>query len=309
MAGDCFIKKDMKAFVPSELSPQQRHHYILGSIGPRPIAFVSTLDKSGQPNLAPYSFFNVFSSTPPVLIFSANTRVRDGKEKDTLQNIRDTGELVINLVNYRMARQMAIAGLDYEKGVNEFEKAGFTALPSQMVKPFRVKESPVQFECKLLEIKTMSDKPGAANLIISEAVLMHIDQRVIMPDHKIDPNKLDIVGRLGAFNYTRVNGGSIFEIVQPRSGLAIGFDALPESLKNSKVLSGHELSLLAGLTEIPSDKEVAEFIKREDVDLIISSLPDDTDLRAEAIHKKIREFLEKETPASAFKFLIACGLQ
>jgi flavin reductase (DIM6/NTAB) family NADH-FMN oxidoreductase RutF len=298
----------MKTFVPSELFPRERHHYILGTIGPRPIAFASTIDKVGRPNLAPYSFFNVFSSSPPVLIFSANTRVRDGKQKDTLRNIQETGEVVINLVSYPMATQMAIAGLDYDQGVNAFEKAGLTPIASQMVKPFRVKESPVHFECKLLEIKTMSDKPGAANLIMVEVVLMHLDERIIMPDHKIDPQQLDIVGRLGAFNYTRVHGNSVFEIVQPRSGLAIGFDALPESVRSSKILTGHELALLAGLTAFPGKAEVEEFAATETVTEFLAGLPVDQGARTVAIHKKIREYLEKETPAAAMKLIAACGL-
>jgi flavin reductase (DIM6/NTAB) family NADH-FMN oxidoreductase RutF len=298
----------MKTFVPSELGARERHHYILGTIGPRPIAFASTIDKDGRPNLAPYSFFNVFSSTPPVLIFSANTRVRDGKQKDTLRNIQETGEVVINLVSYPMARQMAIAGLDYDQGVNEFEKAGLTPIASQMIKPFRVKESPVHFECKLLEVKAMSDKPGAANLIMVEVVLMHLDESIIMPDNKIDPQQLDIVGRLGAFNYSRVYGNSVFEIVQPRSGLAIGFDALPESVRSSKILSGHELALLAGLTEFPGKAAVEEFAATETVTEFLAGLPVDQGERTEAIHNKIREYLEKETPAAAMKLIAACGL-
>ena len=147
----------MKTFIPKELDARQRSQFLLGAIGPRPIAFVSTLDKEGRPNLAPYSFFNIFSSTPPVLIFSANSRLREGKPKDTLQNVRETGELVINMITFAMARQMTLAGLDYEHGINEFVKAGFSPLASQQVKLFRVKESLAQFECRLLEIKTLGE--------------------------------------------------------------------------------------------------------------------------------------------------------
>lgn len=299
----------MRTFIPSELDPRQRSQYLLGTIGPRPIAFVSTLDRKGRPNLAPYSFFNVFSSTPPVLIFSANSRVRDGKPKDTLQNIRETGELVINLVTYPMAHQMALAGLDYDQGVNEFEKSGFTPLPSEKVKPYRVKESPVHFECKLLEVKALGEHSGAANLVIAEAVRIHLDERIIDPDQKIDPRKLDIIGRLGGFNYSRVHGESIFEVVQPRSGLALGFDALPQSVRTSAILSGQELALLAGQTQWPAQEEVDAFAKENAMASFLSSLPEESGARTEVIHKKIRALLQQETPAEALKLIAACGLQ
>ena len=299
----------MKTFDPALLDTKQRSQFILGTIGPRPIAFVSTLDKEGRPNLAPYSFFNVFSSTPPVLIFSANSRVRDGKPKDSLQNIRETRELVINLVTFSMAHQMALAGLDYDHGINEFEKAGFTPLPSERIKPFRVKESPVQFECRLLEIKALGDHAGAANLVIAEAVLMHFDEKIIGADQKIDPQKLDVIGRLGGFHYTRVHGESIFEVVQPRSGLALGMDALPESLKNSKILTGQELAMLAGQTHWPDPDTVAEYMKEPDNERFVSALPEDRESRDQAIHKKIRALLEDETPGEALKLILACELK
>lgn len=291
-----------------ELDARQRSQFLLGTIGPRPIAFVSTLDKEGRPNLAPYSFFNIFSSTPPVLIFSANSRVRDGQPKDTLQNIRETGELVINLVTYPMARQMVLAGLDYDRGVNEFEKAGFTPRVSDIVKPFRVKESPVHFECRLMEIKSLGDQPGAANLVIAGVVVMHLDEGIIGPDQKIDPYRLDIIGRLGGFNYTRVQGENIFEILQPRSGLALGMDGLPESVRTSKILSGHELALLAGQTQWPDQEAIETFRKERNMEDFLTSLPGSPEARTEAIHKKIRALLEEETPGEALKLIAVCGL-
>jgi flavin reductase (DIM6/NTAB) family NADH-FMN oxidoreductase RutF len=299
----------MKTFDPSKLDPRQRSQFVLGTIGPRPIAFVSTLDREGRPNLAPYSFFNVFSSTPPVLIFSANSRVRDGKPKDTLQNIRETGELVINLVTYSMARQMALAGLDYEQGVNEFEKSGFTPLVSERVKPYRVKESPVHFECKILEIKALGDHPGAANLIIAEAVLIHLDERIIGPEQKIIPEAMELIGRLGGYSYARVDASSLFEVVQPRSELALGFDALPESVRKSSILSGQDLALLAGQTQWPSQEEVEAFAKQSAMAGFLISLPEEPEARTKTIHKKIRALLKQETPGEALKLIAACGLR
>ena len=298
----------MKTFIPKELDARQRSQFLLGAIGPRPIAFVSTLDKEGRPNLAPYSFFNIFSSTPPVLIFSANSRLREGKPKDTLQNVRETGELVINMITFAMARQMTLAGLDYEHGINEFVKAGFSPLASQQVKPFRVKESLAQFECRLLEIKTLGEQPGAANLVIAEVIVMHFDERIIDSDHKIDPYQLDLIGRLGNYYYTRVQGDCIFEIVQPRSSQALGMDGLPESIRTSRILSGQELAILAGQTQWPGKEEVEAYMKEEAVAGFLIALPVKQAARSEAIHRKIRALLKKETPAEALKLIAACGL-
>ncbi len=294
----------MITFKPEDFTKKQRHQYILGTVNPRPICFASTLNQSGQPNLAPYSFFNIFSSTPPIFIFSISNR-RDGSMKDTLQNARDTGEVVINLVNYSMARQMAICGVEYDAGINEFEKSGFTPLPSEMVKPFRVKESPVQFECKVLEIKTFDDKPGAANLIIAEAVLIHLDENILAPDDTIDPNVLDMVGRLGNFNYSRAKGESIFAIKQPPAEIAIGFDNLPETLKSSKILTGHHLALLAGVTNLPDEIDVARFKEQSQNANLMAAVKQPNEGSLNLIQQKLKEFLDDGKTEEAWLFYLA----
>ncbi len=294
----------MRTFTPEELTPRQRHHYILGSINPRPICFASTLDKEGKPNLAPYSFFNVFSSTPPILIFSVNTR-RDGSNKDTLNNVKETGELVINLVNYPMARQMAICGVEYDTGINEFEKGGFTPVPSEKVKPFRVKESPVQFECKVLEVKALSDKPGAANLIIAQALLIHANEDIFAEDDTIDPRKIDMVGRLGNFNYSRANGESLFAIKQPPAEIAIGFDNLPDDLKGSKVLTGHHLAMMAGVTGTPSEEELDDYLNSEEAAEEIKELHPEIKDDKNILHEKVKDFLNKGEVRQAWLLYLA----
>jgi flavin reductase (DIM6/NTAB) family NADH-FMN oxidoreductase RutF len=289
-----------KTLIPEELTPRQRHQYLLGTVNPRPICFASTMDMQGRPNLAPYSFFNIFSSSPPIFIFSANTR-RDGSTKDTLENARQTGELVINLVNYPMARQMAICGVEYDTGVNEFEKGGFTPLPSVKVRPFRVKESPVQFECRVLEIKTYSNDPGAANLIVAQALLIHMEENIFGEDETIDPRKLDMVGRLGNFNYTRAQGDSIFAIRQPPSEIAMGFDALPEYLRSSSILTGSQLAMLAGVTHLPSQAQAESFAATPEVQSFLGSWNQEND----TLHNRIAEYLNKGETENAWKLVMA----
>ncbi len=293
----------MRTFAPEELTPRQRHHYILGSINPRPICFASTLDKEGRPNLAPYSFFNVFSSTPPILIFSVNTR-RDGSNKDTLNNVKETGEVVINLVNYPMARQMAICGVEYDTGINEFEKGGFTPIPSEKVKPFRVKESPVQFECKVIEVRSLSDQGGAANLIIAKALLIHMDESIFTPEDTIDPHKIDMVGRLGNFNYCRAQGDSIFDIKQPPAEIALGFDQLPETIKTSPVLTGNDLAKLAGATQLPTEEDIEVFKKEQDIITFFNDIANQSEHITLLAHKKIKEYLEKGQIDNAWKLAL-----
>ena len=231
------------------------HQFMVGAIAPRPIAFVSTIDEQGLPNLAPYSFFNAFSSNPPVLIFSSNRRVKDNTTKDTLSNVLATKEVVINVVNYSIARQMAIASGRYPKGVSEFAKAGLTPIASDLVKPFRVKESPVQFECKVADVITLGEHGGAGHLVICHVVRIHIDETVLDEHNRIDPHKLDLMGRLGRAYYVRASGNAIYTIPQSEDDVPIGFDQLPGRIKYSKVLTGNEISHLAGILSIPSREE------------------------------------------------------
>jgi len=236
---------------PSDIKTAQLHAYLLGAVSPRPICFASTIDKDGHANLSPFSFFNIFGSKPPIAIFSPARRVRDNSIKHTLENVMDNKEVVINVVNYAMVQQMSLASCEYPKGVNEFEKAGFTAITSEMVKPFRVKESPVQLECKVLEVKETGNEGGAGNLVICEVVCMHIQDEVLNEAQQIDPHKIDLVARMGGDYYCRASGDAVFTVNKPNLNLGLGFDALPLSIKNSSILTGNNLGQLANCTSIP----------------------------------------------------------
>lgn len=258
---------------PTAMAVKDLHQYILGAIAPRPIAFASTMDSQGIPNLAPYSFFNAFSSNPPVLVFSSNRKVKDNQTKDTLHNIRETGEVVINAVNFAMMRQMALASIEYPAEIDEFEKAGFTPLASDLVKPFRVAESPSQMECTVKDIITLGDQGGAGHLIICDVVRIHIHEAVIDDRDRIDPHKMDLVGRMGRAYYVRASGEAIHTVFQPVTDMAIGFDQLPESVRKSPVLTGNQLAEIAALTALPSadslellqsETDIADLLDRED---------------------------------------------
>lgn len=240
---------------PTQIATKDLHQFILGAVAPRPIAFASTIGRDGKPNLAPFSFFNAFSSNPPILIFSANRRVSNNTTKDTLRNVEETGEVVINAVSHNIVRQMAVASIEYGADVNEFEKAGFTPLPSETVKPFRVAESPVHMECKVDKILPLGDKGGAGNLIICNILLMHIAESVLNENGRIDPHKIDLMGRMGRFWYVRASGAAIEEIQQIVSVIGIGFDGLPPGIRKSKVLTGNNLGQLAGLPALPTPEE------------------------------------------------------
>jgi flavin reductase (DIM6/NTAB) family NADH-FMN oxidoreductase RutF len=238
-------------FTPSELKTSQFHQYLLGAISPRPICFASTIDSDGQANLSPFSFFNVFGSKPPILIFSPARRVRDNTIKHTLENCIETKEVVINMVNYAIVQQMSLSSCEYPKGVSEFEKSGLTPIASEFVKPFRVKESPVQFECKVLEVKETGSEGGAGNLIICEVLMMHINDNVLNEHQQIDPHKIDLVARMGGDYYCRASGHAVFEVAKPNLNLGIGIDALPTFIKHSNLLTGNHLGQLANSTSIP----------------------------------------------------------
>lgn len=236
---------------PGSLSTKQFHAYLLGSIAPRPICFASTVDKEGNPNLSPFSFFNVFGSNPPICVFSPARRVRDNTVKHTLENIRETSEVVINVVTYNMVQQTSLASCEYPRGINEFEKAGFSPLPSELVKPYRVKESPVNLECRVLQVLETGQEGGAGNLIICEVVKMHIDEAILDAEGQIDPHKIDLVARMGKDYYCRASGDAVFEVPKPNTQLGIGFDKLPHRILHSPILTGNELGMLANSSEIP----------------------------------------------------------
>jgi len=240
---------------PKEIKTKDLHQFLLGIVAPRPIAFVSTMNENGTANLAPYSFFNAFSSNPPIVVFSSNRRVLDNTTKDTLHNIEKTGEAVINAVSYDIVRQMAVTSIQFPHGVNEFEKSGLTPIASDLVKPPRVKESPAAMECKLQEIIALGEHGGAGHLIICEVVKIHLDEKVV-DGNRINPHKIDLMGRMGRAYYTRASGDSIHTIVQSVTDISIGYDALPEHVRKSDILTGNDIGLLAGLTSWPDEKEI-----------------------------------------------------
>jgi len=288
----------MLSINPNDISVAKLHGYLLGSIAPRPIAFASTVDTDGNPNLAPFSFFNVFSANPPIMVFSPARSVRDNTTKHTLDNCLTTKEVVINVVNYDMVHQMSLASTAYDQGVNEFEKAGFTMLKSEKIAPFRVSESPVQFECKVKEVVALGNEGGAGNMIICEVVKVHIQEDILDSDGKIDQHKIDLVARAGGSFYSRAKEG-FFEIPKPIATLGIGVDALPAHIRTSKILTGNDLGMLGNVEEIPSDIDVAAFKKQtmERCSHIIEASQED-------MHKKAHDYLEKGDIATAWKILL-----
>lgn len=235
---------------------------MLGAVQPRPIAFASTVDTEGQVNLSPYSFFNVFSSNPPIMIFSPARRMRDNSIKHTLINARATGEVVINIVDYNIVQQMSLSSTEYAAGVNEFIKSGLTQVPSDIVKPPRVAESPVQFECKVKDIIELGQDGGAGNLIICEVVMVHVNDAVLDEDLHIDPFKIDTVARMGGNWYCR-SKDAMFEVPKPLAALGVGVDALPDHARNSTILTGNDLGKLGNIVNVPSRDEVLAFAKAE----------------------------------------------
>ncbi len=248
----------MKTIIPSEISVPKLHHYLLGAVGPRPIAFASTIDKDGNRNLAPFSFFNVFSANPPILIFSPARSGRTGETKHTHDNVKEVAEVVINVVNYSMVHQMSLASSPYAKGVDEFIKSGFTPIESVTVKPWRVKESPVQIECEVIEVKELGDAGAAGNLIICKVKCIHIDESVLDANEEIDQTKIDQVARMGGNWYCRAHGSALFEVQKPLTTIGIGIDSLPEHIRYSKVLTGNHLGRLGNLEHFPTEEKIAE---------------------------------------------------
>jgi flavin reductase (DIM6/NTAB) family NADH-FMN oxidoreductase RutF len=278
----------IKTISPKDVSTAEFHSYFLSAVAPRPIAFASTIDGSGNINLSPFSFFNAFGANPPILIFSPARRVRDNTTKHTLENIKEVGEVVINIVNYAMVEQTSLASTEYDKGVNEFVKAGFTQVPSQMVRPPRVGESPVAFECKVLQIIETGTEGGAGNLIICEVVLAHIKEEILDEKGRIDTKKIDLVGRMGGEWYCRANGDALFEIPKPLLTKGIGIDQLPDFIKNSSVLTGNNLGRLANVERIPSPEEVRAFQDEEVKNIVLNNSLD----KKTALHLKAKQFLE-----------------
>lgn len=246
----------LKTLDPAELAIRDLHSVLLSTITPRPIALASTVDAEGKVNLSPFSFFNVFSANPPILIFSPARRVRDNSTKDTLDNVLETNEVCINMVNSAIVHQVSLASTEYDKGVNEFVKSGLNETPSLKIKPPRVTESPVSMECIVKEVKSLGDEGGAGNLVIAEVVMIHVDDSVFTPDGKIDPVKLDPVARMGDNWYAGVSSDTVFEVEKPLVRKGVGFDQLPEAIRKSTILTGNDLAVLANVEKIPTIHEV-----------------------------------------------------
>ncbi len=294
----------MLSIDPKELTVQRLHQLLLGAIGPRPIAFASTLDAQGNANLAPFSFFNVFSANPPILVFSPSRSGRTGQSKDTYNNAKAIPEVVINVVNYNMVHQMSLASSPYAPGVDEFVKAGFTALASHKVAPFRVAEAPVQFECKVQQIIELGQEGGAGNLIICEVLQMHIHESLLNEHGLIDQHKIDLVARMGADWYCRANPASMFEIKKPISTCGVGYDALPPDIKNSHVLSANDLGQLAGIEELPNETDVNEY-KLLELSSLFLDLEANANALETALHQRAKELLSENQLEEAWLTLLS----
>jgi len=289
----------MISMSPKDISTGQLHGYLLGAVSPRPICFASTVDGAGNVNLSPYSFFNVFSAKPPIMIFSPARRVRDNTTKHTLANVLETKEVVINIVSHHMVQQMSLSSTEYAQGVNEFVKAGFTEIASEIVEPPRVNEALAQFECKVNDVIELGQEGGAGNLVICEVVKLHISENILDENGRIDPAKIDTVARMGGNWYSRSKTG-MFEVPKPLSTLGMGVDALPEEIRMSSILTGNDLGMLGNVEVAPSQEEVQEFIRSHtEYRALIASE------NRQEIHRKAQELIENGHVSEAWKLLLA----
>jgi len=286
----------------SELTPAQAQNYLQHAIAPRPVCFASTIDKEGNVNLSPFSFFNMFSSNPPIVVFSPARRVRDNSTKHTLENVMEVPEVVINMVDFEIVQQMSLSSCEYPKGTNEFIKSGLTEQKATMVKPPMVKESKIKFECKVNQIIPLGTEGGAGNLVIAEIMVMHLDESILTAENKIDQTKIELLGRLGDHWYTKTNAGSMFEVAKPNIKLGIGFDQLPASIKNSKILNGNDLGKLANVNELPVVDASFDDDKLKNIILYFSINPEDMERE---LHTYAKELLNKNKVEEAWQILLA----
>lgn len=289
---------------PNTTETRLFHQLLLGSVAPRPIALASTVDSYGKVNLSPFSFFNCFSANPPILVFSPARRVRNNTTKHTLENIMDTKEVVINIVNHAMVEQTSLSSVEFEKGVDEFIKAGFNAKPSQRVAPPRVAESPVAFECQVIEVKPLGDQGGAGHLVICEVLLAHVDETILDGDNHIIPQKLDAVARMGGNWYCRAHGNSLFEVPKPGTDLAVGFEALPKSVLKSDILTGNNLARLASVVQVPTPTKEEQKALAFQIDDFADRFKDDRNLYKKLVHEKVKYYIEHAHIDLAWKFLL-----
>ncbi|MDA8901674.1 MAG: flavin reductase family protein [Flavobacteriales bacterium] len=294
----------MLTITPSEITVPKLHHYLLGAVGPRPIAFASTIDKDGNKNLAPFSFFNVFSANPPIMVFSPARSGRTNTTKNTFDNVKEVAEVVINIVNYSIVEQMSLASSPFGADVDEFLKSGLTPISSETVKPFRVKESPVQFECKVNEVVELGNEGGAGNLVICEVTKIHIDESILDENGAIDQHKIDLVSRMGGNWYCRANTESMFEIKKPIMTIGVGYDAIPEDIRNSNILSGNDLGKLGGIEEFPNETDVNDHKLIELSELFVE-LEDEQEKLELELHKRAKQELKEDKLKEAWMTLLA----
>lgn len=289
---------------PKELPIPKLHGYLLGAIGPRPIAFASTVDENGVNNLSPFSFFNVFSAAPPILIFSPARNGRTNTTKDTYNNVKKVPEVVINIVNMDILHQMSLSSSPFSPEVDEFVKSGLTPIPSETIRPMRVKESPVQFECKVNQVIELGDQGGAGNLVICEVTKIHIHEDILGADGMIDQKKINLVARMGGNWYCHANEHSMFEITKPITTVGIGFDQLPEDIRNSPVLNMNELAQLAGITDLPNETDVNEYKLLELSDIFVT-LEDEPAKLERALHERAKSLIANNDIEGAWMTLLA----
>lgn len=294
----------IKKMSPTEIALPHLHKFILGAIAPRPIAFASTIDKEGNPNLAPFSFFNAFGINPTTLIFSPSRRGRDNTTKHTYQNVKEVPEVVINVVNYDIVQQASLASTEYGKDVNEFIKAGFTPLPSETIRPFRVKESPVQFECAVRDVIETSDRGGAANLVVCEIKMIHYHENIVDENGLPHPEKIRLVGRHAGNFYVKAFSESLFEVEKPLAKLGIGIDNLPEKIKFSKVLTGNDLGRLGNVEELPGPDSILKIKSEKEVQGLFSVLNNDPIHLEEELQILAKNWLDKGRVEDALALLL-----
>lgn len=292
----------MKTLDLKDLSPIEKQQWLQHAIAPRPICFASTIDKEGNINLSPFSFFNLFSTNPAVVVFSPSRRVRDNTTKHTLQNVLDVPEVVINIVDYDMVQQTSLASCEFSKGDNEFIKAGFTMQPATIIKPPMVQEAKVKFECKVIEIKSLGNEGGAGNLVLAEVIRMHVDESILGENGRIDQTKFQLVARLGGDWYCRVNESNLFQVEKPNTKLGIGVDALPQSIRTSNILTGNNLGQLANVHEMPTIDAAFEDDKLKNIFQYYSLAPDDME---KEVHLYAKELLNEGKVAEAWQVLLS----
>ena len=289
---------------PKEIATGLLHSHLLASVAPRPIAFASTIDKHGNPNLSPFSFFNVFSVNPPTCVFSPSRRVRDNTTKHTLENLKEVPECVINIVNYDMVHQASLSSVEYPKGVNEFIKSGLTPVASDLVKPPRVAESYVQMECVVRDIIHLAETPGAGNLVIAEIKVIHLNEDILDANGQIDQAKLNLVARLGGDWYCRVTADNLFKVAKPVTTVGIGVDALPYGIRNSKVLTGNNLGQLGNVETLPSDADVATYAQSPEIKELLDATISDNQTRELQLHLKAKQLLDEGNVKEAWLVLL-----